>query len=1342
MSERIIHLYKNTDDAELELRFSNINADSAKKLVNVSGIKTLEQSVNTIKIDTKTNSNDIRTIYFNDGVQVPNSAKYINKKSISRLKVAGTMPYTLSLAKEVEVPKVSEATFARVKLRLSVRPTEYKEWRIDITLANRVDDIQRDIKTVKNKMLYAIDIPEFNATAPWGISTIELEVEHIGDKDSLTAKSIDDIVGFISSLTADGQNYQATLYSIAKHIDPRQAEEYKKHKGMRELSNQVIELNRHTYFNQVLPNITNYYVLDKADGIRTIVRINGNTMYAINSEIKTIPLSASHGEIICDTEYIDHGGKKLYYVFDVMVYDGKNLVNLPSSERLPYIQRIIPLSEGHIVSKTILPLTENYTRELMGIWKDAQAHGRYHIDGLILTPKDGYYKTMKSWKWKPIEVMSIDFLVKIPPENIIGNPPYVEKKNHKLLFLFVGIDKVRYDNYKLIMAPGYNNMFPGQKMIKYFPIQFSPSSEPYAYIYNHPNDSKITLNDINDNVCEFRWLPAFHRWDLMRVRADRKVDVERGNYFGNAFHVAEYTWENYNNPLTFDDLISTGADMGYFQEEKTTIYKAGTILNTFVKSKLLSEYKGVNWLVDLAAGHGQDLFRISNERIKNALFIDSDVQALSDLITRKQNPKKGTPPLNTRIMTKHANLKDDYKQIMSSLTNIIPADGVDVVMCNFAIHYFMDTPAHARNVVYLIKELLKPGGHFFMTAFSGEAIFNLLKGGSWVAREGEVLKYSINKDYTSNVLEPTGQQINLILPFSAGKHYTEYLVNFDYLLGEFKINGFDVVRTGSFSEYIPELKSDRKLTADDEKFVSLYSYAVVRKKDKEPEIIETKRKIKTAEKKDGKKAEKKAQRPKSSPAEKKGGKKAEKKAEKKVSRTKNSPAEKDNSEYILCQTRIQSAKLNENPLVPLINAISNQYTDKKAYSDTLIRELKTRRGPVVTINDIKTLKYQQQAKTMKFGWHNGQRKLFLTELQFLTNVDKKTRYCIYAGASPGNKTHYLSTLFPNIKLILVDPNEFSLILPDKQSHRIVAHDDIVHLKNGYPASTFRANSIDSKDYYADIINTNYKIYIIEDYMTSYIAHNLKQLGADVVFISDIRSNIDLNNPTDFDVAWNNAMNYNWIIILRPSLSMLKYRPPYFNDKNPPSDAPHIMSAFDEAKENGIDFLQNYKDRKDYLPASYIYVQAWQPITSTEVRLWITRENLNNIVFYDSKAIESQFFYYNNIERAWVYHYNKYADRKLNFCNCNDCALESKIWEDYFVGAGHTDLKRKIHNAVFNLGRITFRRLSDKHIYSYFGNITLKQMEDRISLYYKELPGQMKKNTRKKGIHKGDAGAVQ
>ena len=61
--------------------------------------------------------------------------------------------------------------------------------------------------------------------------------------------------------------------------------------------------------------------------------------------------------------------------------------------------------------------------------------------------------------------------------------------------------------------------------------------------------------------------------------------------------------------------------------------------------------------------------------------------------------------------------------------------------------------------------------------------------------------------------------------------------------------------------------------------------------------------------------------------------------------------------------------------------------------------------------------------------HFGQRKLFLSEVEFLTNVCAsfeakkpfKPIVCIYAGAAPGNHIDLLSQMFPFVKFHLVDP---------------------------------------------------------------------------------------------------------------------------------------------------------------------------------------------------------------------------------------------------------------------------------------------------------------------------------
>ncbi len=65
--------------------------------------------------------------------------------------------------------------------------------------------------------------------------------------------------------------------------------------------------------------------------------------------------------------------------------------------------------------------------------------------------------------------------------------------------------------------------------------------------------------------------------------------------------------------------------------------------------------------------------------------------------------------------------------------------------------------------------------------------------------------------------------------------------------------------------------------------------------------------------------------------------------------------------------------------------------------------------------------------------HYGQRKLFLSEVEFLTNVTNalsnkvnKKIVLIYAGAAPGNHIDLLSSMFPFVKFVLVDPAKFAI----------------------------------------------------------------------------------------------------------------------------------------------------------------------------------------------------------------------------------------------------------------------------------------------------------------------------
>lgn len=57
--------------------------------------------------------------------------------------------------------------------------------------------------------------------------------------------------------------------------------------------------------------------------------------------------------------------------------------------------------------------------------------------------------------------------------------------------------------------------------------------------------------------------------------------------------------------------------------------------------------------------------------------------------------------------------------------------------------------------------------------------------------------------------------------------------------------------------------------------------------------------------------------------------------------------------------------------------------------------------------------------------HWGQRKLLLTEIEFLTKYGCEEKFTvIYAGAAPGSHINYLSSLFPSLDFILIDDKEF------------------------------------------------------------------------------------------------------------------------------------------------------------------------------------------------------------------------------------------------------------------------------------------------------------------------------
>jgi len=407
-------------------------------------------------------------------------------------------------------------------------------------------------------------------------------------------------------------------------------------------------------------------------------------------------------------------------------------------------------------------------------------------------------------------------------------------------------------------------------------------------------------------------------------------------------------------------------------------------------------------------------------------------------------------------------------------------------------------------------------------------------------------------------------------------------------------------------------------------------------------------------------------------------------------------------------------------------------SDPKTASKMFMDIIKNEHEPFEKLSQIKhQIQYVDDFPAVRLGTHWGQRKLILSEIQFLSKHSEK--YVLYVGAAPGNKNHYLMTLFPEKKFIFVDPVKFQFQL-SKNTHRDAPHDDLVHLSatgptrsNYYNFTTenLEAWSLDTNndlekipgdDILAYIKNSKFKGFLIEDMFTNSLAKKFAELD-DCLFISDIRSFFTLRdgkmhvkhtqssrNPqgnnistiTDITILWDMCLQFIWIQIMKPVQSMFKFRTVYYAPeslshlelykKNHP-DTEYMRPAFEEAKKLGIDFISDYEKKRILYPSGVEYIQAFAPNKSGETRLYIPRESISKIVEYDHHHHDNTFFYHSILWRPFAFCKNPAASASLGFDHCQDCALETTIWSEYLTKHEIDDTPENIQKKVRETSQI-------------------------------------------------------
>ena len=447
----------------------------------------------------------------------------------------------------------------------------------------------------------------------------------------------------------------------------------------------------------IVPNIRMpYTVTEKADGIRKLLFVNEKGkiyLIDINMKIQFTGIVSKNKELvntILDGEHVLHDkfGAFInkYLAFDIYYIKKKDLRGKPfyisvdgddnkMTGRLVELNKVIrglqlaPLI-GAKLPLTVDAKTFHISSDGPTMFKNCQTIisrvddelFEYETDGLIFTPADKgvgsstvgeYLNPVKrtwdrSFKWKPPEFNTIDFLVTTQKTetgqdvvgNIFQNGDDLTAANsiteYKTLILRVGFDENKHgyinpcEDVIQDRLPKRSNR---EENSQYKPVPFYPSNPSPAYpaylaniILQDRGATKVLLTEDNMGVIEDETIveckydpskPKFWQWVPIRVRLDKTSDYRSGGRnYGNAYHVAQSVWNSIHNPVTLD-MITTGRDIPdlivdddvyYNKKAKGTITRSlRDFHNLFVKRQLiLAAANRGGTLIDMTVGKGGD----------------------------------------------------------------------------------------------------------------------------------------------------------------------------------------------------------------------------------------------------------------------------------------------------------------------------------------------------------------------------------------------------------------------------------------------------------------------------------------------------------------------------------------------------------------------------------------------------------------------------------------------------------------------------------------------------------------------------------------------------------------
>jgi hypothetical protein len=487
-----------------------------------------------------------------------------------------------------------------------------------------------------------------------------------------------------------------------------------------------------------MPSIRkNYSVTDKADGLRKLLFIStGGKVYLIDPLLNVqftglvVDIKAFHNTLL-DGEHVLHDKNgafiNLYLAFDIYFLKGESVRERSfytsskehmdksrHSEMLKYIanmdaKSVLKTAKG---SLTVQPkrfyfddgegvagigsifetksAEENASERIFALCKQClESEYKYVTDGLIFTPcntgvggttpgqvgpLDRKFTWALSFKWKPPQYNTVDFLVNTVKDDKTNRDKVIEKIDGGSISGINMLSNKQVDSYKeLILKVGFDPSNRSNKIIpnacamiyegtidkiaggsgEYKPIQFLPSN-PYdasagICLMKLNSDGDMVTEEGAEvfedlTIVEFKYDKPDKRWVPLRIRYDKTADLRKnGKNFGNDYKTADSVWYSIHYPVTEDIIKGTDKNINYDETSglgsgsiSEVYYKSSSNSNTeklteglrdfhnkFVKAALIYEMsKAGDTLIDFAVGKAGDLHKWKESGLSFVYGID------------------------------------------------------------------------------------------------------------------------------------------------------------------------------------------------------------------------------------------------------------------------------------------------------------------------------------------------------------------------------------------------------------------------------------------------------------------------------------------------------------------------------------------------------------------------------------------------------------------------------------------------------------------------------------------------------------------------------------------------